>query len=36
MMASNSLDWLLMFVSVLSVVVSVVVVVEYIQDNIKK
>lgn len=33
MMVSNSLDWLLMFVSILSVVISVVVAVQYFQDK---
>lgn len=33
MMVSNSLDWLLMFVSILSVVISVVVAVQYFQDE---
>lgn len=33
MMINNSLDWLLMFVSILSVVISVVVAVQYFQDK---
>lgn len=32
-MVNNSLDWLLMFVSILSVVISVVVAVQYFQDK---